>query len=108
MAKEINDATFEKEVLKSDLPVLVDFWAPWCGPCRMVAPIIEKLSSKYSGKINTYKLNVDESPRTASKYNVMSIPTMIFYKGGKPVDTVIGAMPETVLQQKIDDLLARK
>jgi thioredoxin 1 len=108
MPKEINDATFEKEVLKSDLPVLVDFWAPWCGPCRMVAPIIEKLSGKYTGKLNVCKLNVDDSPRTASKYNVMSIPTMIFYKGGKPVDTVIGALPETVLQQKIDDLLARK
>ena len=108
MAKETTDITFENDVLKSSLPVLVDFWAPWCGPCRMVAPIIEKLSGKYNGKINIYKLNVDESPRTATKYNVMSIPTMIFYKGGKPVDTIIGAMPESVLQQKIDDVLARK
>ena len=108
MAKEITDATFENDVLKSDLPVLVDLWAPWCGPCRMVAPVIEKLSSTYTGKLNICKLNVDESPKTATKYNVMSIPTMIFYKAGKPVDTIIGAMPESALQQKIDDVLARK
>ena len=108
MAKEITDATFENDVLKSDLPVLVDFWAPWCGPCRMVAPVIEKLSSTYTGKLNICKLNVDESPKTATKYNVMSIPTMIFYKAGKPVDTIIGAMPESALQQKIEDVLARK
>ena len=108
MAKEITDATFENDVLKSSLPVLVDFWAPWCGPCRMVAPILEKLSSTYTGKLNICKLNVDESPKTATKYNVMSIPTMIFYKAGKPVDTIIGAMPESALQQKIEDVLARK
>ncbi len=108
MAKEITDATFENDVLKSDLPVLVDFWAPWCGPCRMVAPVIEKLSTKYVGKLNICKLNVDDSPKTATKYNVMSIPTMIFFKAGKPVDTAVGAMPEPILQQKIEGVLARK
>jgi len=105
MVIDITDQNFEDEVIKSALPVMVDLWAPWCGPCRMVAPIVDKLAEKYEGKFKFCRLNVDENPQTASKYRVMSIPTLIFFKGGKAVDTVIGAVPERTLQPKIDDLL---
>ena len=105
MITDVTDQNFEKEVTKSALPVLVDLWAPWCGPCRMVAPVIEKLSEKYNNKFKFCRLNVDENPQTASKYGVMSIPTLIFFKGGEAVDTVIGAVPEQALQPKIDALL---
>jgi len=105
MVTEVTDQDFEEEVIKSALPVLVDLWAPWCGPCRMVAPVVDKLAERYEGKFKFYRLNVDENPQTASKYKVMSIPTLIFFKGGEAVDTVIGAVPERVLQPKIDDLL---
>ena len=105
MVSDVTDQDFEEAVIKSTLPVLVDLWAPWCGPCRMVAPVVDKLAEKYQGKFKFYRLNVDENPQTASKYGVMSIPTLIFFKGGQAVDTVIGAVPERVLQPKIDDLL---
>ena len=105
MITDVTDQNFEQEVTKSALPVLVDLWAPWCGPCRMVAPVIEKLSEKYNNKFKFCRLNVDENPQTASKYGVMSIPTLIFFKGGEAVDTVIGAVPEQALQPKIDALL---
>ena len=105
MVIDITDQDFEDEVIKSALPVMVDLWAPWCGPCRMVAPVVDKLAEKYEGKFKFCRLNVDENPQTASKYRVMSIPTLIFFKGGKAVDTVIGAVPERTLQSKIDDLL---
>ena len=105
MITDVTDQNFEQEVTKSALPVLVDLWAPWCGPCRMVAPVIEKLSEKYNDKFKFCRLNVDENPQTASKYGVMSIPTLIFFKGGEAVDTVIGAVPEQALQPKIDALL---
>jgi len=105
MVNDVTDQEFEAEVIKSTLPVLVDLWAPWCGPCRMVAPVVDKLSEKYQGKFKFYRLNVDDNPQTASKYKVMSIPTLIFFKGGEAVDTVVGAVPEQVLQPKIDDLL---
>ena len=105
MVLDVSDQNFEEEVIKSTLPVLVDLWAPWCGPCRMVAPVIDKLAEKYSGRFKFCRLNVDENPITAASYGVMSIPTLMFFKEGKAVDTVIGAVPEQVLQPKIDGLL---
>lgn len=105
MVKDVTDQDFEEEVIKSPLPVLVDLWAPWCGPCRIVAPVIDKLADRYQDKFKFYRLNVDDNPKTAAKYRVMSIPTLLFFKDGKAVDTVIGAVPEGVLQPKIDGLL---
>ena len=105
MVKDVTDQTFEDEVMKSSLPVLLDLWAPWCGPCRMVAPVIEKLEKQYTDKIKFCRLNVDENSQTAVKYGVMSIPTLLFFKGGEVVETVIGAVPERTLQPKLDALL---
>jgi len=105
MVIEVTDQNFEAEVIKSALPVLVDPWAPWCRPCLMVAPVIDKLAEKYNGKVKFCRLNVDENPQTAAKYRIMSIPTLMFFKNGKVVDTVIGAVPERALQPKIEALL---
>ncbi len=107
MPLEITDDSFENEVLKSKTPTLVDFWAPWCGPCRIVGPVVDSLSGKYkSDEFKFCKLNVDENPKTAGKYNVMSIPTLMFFKDGKVVDTIVGAVPEATLKSKIDPLVA--
>ena len=105
MVTDLSDQEFDGEVLKSTLPVMVDLWAPWCGPCRMVAPVVEKLAEKYDQKVKFYRLNVDDNPQTASRYRVMSIPTLLFFNGGKVVDTVIGAVPERTLELKIEALL---
>ena len=105
MVVDVSDQTFDNEVLKSTLPVLVDMWAPWCGPCRMVAPVIEKLAEKYNGKVKFCRLSVDENPQTAAKYMVMSIPTLMFFKGGELADTVIGAVSEQALEPKLDAVL---
>jgi len=105
MVINVSDQSFENEVIKSTLPVLIDLWAPWCGPCRMVAPVVEGLAEKYNGRVKFCRLNVDENPQTAAKYRVMSIPTLMFFKNGQAVDTVIGAVPERALQPKIDALL---
>ena len=105
MVNDVTDQEFEQEVIKSALPVLVDLWAPWCGPCRIVAPVVDKLAEKYDGRFKFYRLNVDENPRTAGKYRVMSIPTLMFFKNGEAVDTVVGAVPERVLEPKIAELL---
>ena len=105
MVTDVTDQDFENEVIQSTLPVLLDLWAPWCAPCRMVAPVIDKLSGDYDGRFKFCRLNIDENPLTAAKYRVMSIPTLLFFKGGEPVDTVIGAVPERVLTPKIDGLL---
>jgi len=99
--------SFEKEVLKNHGTVLVDFWAPWCGPCRIVGPVLEKLSSEYSGKLKFAKLNVDDSQETAASHDVRGIPCMIIFKNGKELDRIIGAYPEAELRKKIDLALAK-
>jgi thioredoxin 1 len=98
----VTDDNFDSEVLKASGPVLVDFWAPWCGPCRMVGPIIEKLADEFSGKVKIAKLNVDENPAIAQKYNIMSIPTMKFFKDGEIAEEMIGAQPENILRDKLN------
>ncbi|MDD5287637.1 MAG: thioredoxin [Dehalococcoidales bacterium] len=105
MVTDITDQNFEQLVLKTKQPVLVDMWAPWCVPCRMVAPIVEKLSLKYDGKCQFYKMNIDENQKTAAKYRVMSIPTLLFFKDGKVVNTVTGAVPERSLISKVEEIL---
>lgn len=105
MVVDVSDQNFDSEVIRSTLPVVVDLWAPWCRPCLMVAPVIEKLAGKYSDKVKFCRVNVDENPKTAARYGVMSIPTLMFFKDGKVVDTAIGALPEQALQPKIDALL---
>ncbi len=103
---EVTDADFESEVLKSDLPVLVDFWAPWCGPCRMVAPVVEELASEYDGKVKFVKLNTDDNIQTASRYGIRSIPTLLMFKGGEAVDQVIGFRPKSDLKRTLDKSLS--
>jgi len=105
MVVEINDKDFEAKVVKSAQPVLVDMWAPWCVPCRMVAPVVDKLSQKYSGKMTFYKMNIDENPRVPASFRVMSIPTLMLFKNGKAVDTIVGAVPEKTLSSRIDAVL---
>ncbi len=99
------DDNFDAEVLKSDLPVVVDFWAAWCGPCRMIAPIVEELAGEYAGKVKIGKLDVDDNQGVAIKYGVRSIPTVLFLKGGQVVDTVIGAVPKSMFVEKITKML---
>ena len=101
MEVTVNDANFKKEVLESDIPALVDFWAEWCGPCLMVAPVVEEIAKEYKGKLKVCKVNVDEAPNTASKYGIMSIPTLAIFKNGKVVDKVVGTLPKTELEPTI-------
>ncbi len=102
---EIDESSFEREVISSGLPVVVDFWAPWCGPCRMISPIMEKLSGLYAGRLKFCKINVDENPQAAARYEAMSIPLLVFFKGGTEIDRSVGALPEGALRQKIDSIL---
>jgi thioredoxin 1 len=99
------DGNFDAEALKSDVPVVVDFWAAWCGPCKMIAPIMEELAGEYDGKVKIGKLDVDENQQTAIKYGVRSIPTVLLLKGGEVKDTVIGAVPKSMFVEKINKLL---
>lgn len=102
---EIEEAKFDESVLKAESPVLVDFWAPWCGPCKMVAPVVEELAEEYDGKVDFVKVNVDDNPRIAGQYGIMSIPTLMLFKAGKPVDTVVGFRPKEELKKSLDTAL---
>jgi thioredoxin 1 len=108
MSKEIvlTKENFKNEVLDSKVPVLVDFWATWCGPCRMIGPIVDELAAEYDGKAKVGKVNTEEQTDLAGEYGVISIPALIFFKNGKPVDQVIGAVPKNVIAKKLDALLA--
>lgn len=99
---ELTDANFDSEVLESTEPVLVDFWAPWCGPCRQIAPVVEQLAGENAGSVKVAKLNVDDAPMAAQNYGVSSIPTLMIFKGGEVVDKFVGVQPKTRLQQAID------
>lgn len=101
-AASVTDASFKQEVLDSDVPVLVDFWAPWCGPCRMVAPVVDEIAEQYAGRVKVVKLNTDENPQIASQYGIRSIPTLIIFKGGSKVDMVVGAVPKTTLATTLE------
>ena len=103
MTVKATDASFEQEVLKSETPVLVDFWAEWCGPCRMIGPSLEDISKEMDGKLKVVKVNIDENPSTPTRYNVRSIPTILFFKDGKLVDQVVGAVPRPALEAKFKE-----
>lgn len=105
MAAIFNDDNFEQEVMNSEIPVVVDFFADWCGPCKMMAPVVDELAGEYEGKVKVCKVNVDESPNSAARFKVMSIPTIIFLKNGETVDTVVGAVPKNQLAAKIEELM---
>ena len=100
--RDVTDTTFEQEVLQAGKPVLVDFWAPWCGPCRMVAPVVEELAEEYAGKVEFVKVNTDENPEISVKYGIRSIPTLLVFKGGQPVGEIIGFRPKSDLKKRLD------
>lgn len=104
-AVAVSTTEFEEQVLKSDVPVLVDFWAVWCGPCKMIAPHVDALATDYTGRVKVLKVNVDDEPEIAQKYNIMSIPTLLFFKDGKVVDQVVGAVPKPHIASKLEALL---
>ena len=103
---EVTDASFDQEVLKSEQPVLVDFWAVWCGPCKAIGPIVESVATAYAGKLKVAKVNVDQNGATPSRYGIRGIPTLLFFKGGKVADQVVGYVPQNVIEEKVQRLLA--
>ena len=102
---ELTDAKFEEEVLKSQIPVLVDFWAPWCGPCKMLGPVIEELATEYEGKVKVCKLNTDDNPDSAAQYKISAIPSVLFFKDGAQVNELVGMQPKEELKKILDELV---
>ncbi len=103
--QQVSDSSFDGDVLKADLPVLIDFWAPWCGPCRAIAPIVEELAGEYDGKLKIVKMNVDDNPQTPAQYGVRGIPNLILFKGGEVKQQIVGAVPKAHLVKAIDDVV---
>jgi thioredoxin 1 len=103
---EVSDATFDKEVLQSEQPVLVDFWAVWCGPCKAIGPIVDDLATSYAGKLKVTKVNVDQNGATPSRYGIRGIPALLFFKGGKVTDQIVGYVPREVIEEKVNRVLA--
>ncbi len=104
---EITDATFQDEVVNSDVPVVIDFWAEWCGPCKMIAPIVEELAGEYEGKVKFAKMDVDSNPSTPMQFGIRGIPTLLIFNGGEnPVDQVVGAVPKSMLKKRVDEAIA--
>lgn len=101
----VTDESFEQEVLQSGVPVLVDFWAPWCGPCRMVAPVVEEVATQFEGQVKVVKLDTDQNPNVASQYGIRSIPTLMIFKGGQKVDMVVGAVPKSTIASTLEKYL---
>jgi len=103
---EVSDQSFEQEVIKSATPVLIDFWAPWCGPCKAIAPVVEQLAGEYAGRLKVVKMNVDDNPQTPSRYGVRGIPNLLVIKGGQVADQIVGAVPKAHLVKAIDTVLS--
>jgi len=103
--QQVNDSSFEADVLKSDLPVLIDFWAPWCGPCKQISPVVDELAKEYAGRLKIVKMNVDDNPQTPSKYGVRGIPNLILFKGGQVRDQIVGAVPKAQLVKAINQVV---
>ena len=103
---EVTDTTFDEEVIKSDAPVLVDFWADWCAPCKMIAPIVEELAEEFDGKVKFAKMDVDSNPNTPTQYGIRGIPTLLIFNGGQPVDQVVGAVPKSTLKRRLEEAIA--